>query len=365
MLKQIGMVTLLLSGVAAAEDVAPAVASKKPENTLWLLTLHWENDGTVLKPNHNTDRYYTNGFVASFTLRDTEPAQLIDLLPAFDDFTAGHRAFGIALGHHINTANDITQANPPLNDHPYSGYLYLAGFWERSNADTLDHVEVNAGVVGPSSYADDIQAGVHDFFDEPDPQGWDTQLGDEPVIQFYFRKKWKFGDKPAYPTWTGQGFVAPAPMATPAGESAANPLQFQVIPQVGLALGLAQRHLEGGALVRVGWNLPDDFGPSRIADLTANGFGQPGALTVYGFARIGGRIVEHDMFIEGSNFEKSRGAEAETFVGEAQAGIGIAWRADCFDLHATYSQTVLSRQFEGQNGTHAFGALTFGVRVRF
>ena len=136
---------------------------------------------------------------------------------------------------------------------------------------------------------------------------------------------------------------------------------MQLIPQVGFTLGTVNRHASAGALLRAGTNLPDDFGPGRIeepAAATSLPRNEPGA---YLFVRVGGKAVEHDVFLEGNNYRSSHGVDPEPFVGDVQVGFGILWGR--FELG--YSQTYHSRQFKSQRERDSFGGLTFSWTGNF
>lgn len=321
-------------------DVSPA--------DRWQLTLYWENDGTVLKPNDNTDRYYTNGGGFSFAMHNDLSRDLHALVPFRDDFSPQRTAVGVVGGQIIFTPEDIERADLIEDDRPYAGYLFGAVFFQRSNEHTQDHFQLELGIVGPSSQADGIQKTIHDFFDEPEPRGWDNQLGDEVTIQAYLRKTWRL----------------------PLGQFDVNdidgPVAVQLLPQVGVAVGTVHRHFEASLTLRMGVNLPDDFGPGtlrRVADFS--GAGPPRGWSCYVFARALGRAVEHNLFLEGNTFRSSHGVDSEPLVGEATAGIYCAHRWDAGQLAVTYSQTIISERFGNQRGTHGFGALSVSMGFWF
>jgi hypothetical protein len=312
----------------------------------WRISGYWENDSRTLKPNNRTDRWYTNGVGLSLSFRCDCAAAMTDWIPFGEAFDAKHRAIGFTAGQLMFTPEDIENPAPILSDRPYAGYLYGGVFLQRSDAHTLDHLELDLGVVGPSSLAENAQIFIHSVFDAIEPEGWDNQLHDEPAIQFYLRKKWR----------------------TDAGGFKLNdipPVQFQLIPQVELAVGSVYRHLSGGVLFRVGINLPDDFGPDRLTDVGS--FTEPlkpkgGG---YVFVRAGGKVVEHNLFLEGNSSERSQHVDAQTLVGEVQVGFGLQFNYKCCALALNYSQTFVTKEFEDQTGSHGFGALTASLTFRF
>ncbi len=323
--------------LAACCTLAPARAqppqdSTPPRHKPFVLTVLFENDSTFLKPNKATDRHYTHGTKFTFAHQPRWAERLAPLLP-FSPATgdALKTAAGYAFGQNIYTPDRIELSTLQPNDQPYAGWLYIGAYLQRASATVFDHFEVNLGLIGPSALAEDIQHGVHDTFDETEPRGWDHQLGDEPGIDFIYQRKWKIT------------------LLTSHGADA-----VQLISQAGFTLGTIRRHANAGALVRMGVNLPDDFGPGRIeepAAATGLPHASPGA---YVFVRLGAKAVEHNTILEGNNHKPSHGVDAEDLVGEVQVGLVILWG----EFELGYSQTYLTRQFKGQQDQDSFGALT-------
>jgi hypothetical protein len=334
------VVALVLTSASQAETTPP---QRSPDRRAISFGLLWENDSPAFKPEHATDRFYSNGtalFVAGAIPR-------FDLIP-FWDAAAESYALGINLGHQIYTPSDLANANPIPTDHPYGGYFYGGLYWQRQNndvagaIDALDHLQLDLGIVGPSARAEQIQSWVHENFFGDEARGWDHQIHDEVTAQLYYRRKWRLTTESLQDT-------------------------VDLIPSVGLALGSVHRRLEAGATLRVGYRLPDDFGPARIADLASATGQATSGWSVYGFARGGVRLVEHDIFLNGNNWRDSAGVAIEHVVAEGQLGVQIAWHCpDCdASIQVGYSQTFLTEQFREQESTHGFGAWTFSVTLGF
>ncbi|MCK4873159.1 MAG: lipid A deacylase LpxR family protein [Phycisphaerales bacterium] len=345
--------TMLFSVILCLAVGSPSAAAQPTNNTTetpdqppterdWLtFTVYWENDGTFVKPNNDTDRHYTNGTAISLTHHPRWAQDLADVMPFAEQFGPARTAVGYTLGHIMFTPENITATQPIPDDHPYAGYLYAGVYWQRANDVSLDHFQLDLGVVGPSSRADDMQDSIHFWREIDRPKGWDNQHGDQFTVQAYLRKKWRLDLLP-----------------TEADQQA---FGIDLIPQAGVALGTVFRHIEGGAVLRIGLNLPDDFGPGRLADLGA-ATGEPGdGFVIYGFARVGGRMVEHDLLMEGKTFD----VEEETLVGEIQAGLLIGYHTPNFSIEGSYSQTFKTREFENQRDSDAYGAFMLGCTFRF
>ena len=141
-----------------------------------------------------------------------------------------------------------TSPTPPApDDRPYAGYLYGGLFYQRQSynlngIDTLDHVQLDLGFVGPSSLAEQSPSEVHRLTGDADPQGWDFQLGDEAQIQLNLRRQWRIDllDAPLSPT------------ATDHDPRWFDDIEMQLIPEVSLDVGTAlQRTTPGPTSVSV------------------------------------------------------------------------------------------------------------------
>jgi lipid A 3-O-deacylase len=233
------------------------------------------------------------------------------------------------------TPDDIEDPRPIPDDHPYNGYLYVGAFLQREKDATLDHFQLEIGVIGEASLAGSAQDFVHDVRDFDRPRGWRHQHSDEMMVQSYIRKKWRID---------GVDFGM-------AGE----PGDFDIIPQVGIAMGTFVRHLEGALTVRLGDNLPQDYGPGRLLDIGYIPTERPAGWNWYLFGRLGGRIVEHSQVLDAKAFA----VDEETFVGEAGGGLAVSYLKDDFSFDFQYSQTFYTHTFEGQHDSDAYGSFTF------
>lgn len=333
------------------------------------LRLYWENDGAFQDPLDSYDRGYTNGIALTLDHQPLWAQQLLDYMPFADTFSQNHgrpnTAAGYILGQQFYTPRNIMATAALPGDRPYAGYLYGGVYWQRQadyqrrdDASVFDHFEINLGVVGDSSLAEDVQTWVHDNFLGDDPNGWDNQLRDEFAYQFYYRRKWRFD--------TGEYSL---PLL--------GDVETQLIPQAGIALGSVHRYAEAALTARIGYRLPDDFGPGRLNDLrSATARHDPATAeqgwSWYAWLRVGGRYVEHNTFLDGSNHENpSPSIDKEPLVGEAQFGLAISYHDGPYTLGFTWGITYLTDEFDAPTGSNAddgttsYGTMTFSLTKRF
>jgi len=290
----------------------------------------------------------------SLDLFETMPFSQAFAAPKEDKDDTRQAAAGFVLGQLMFTPRSLGTAAPIPTDQPYAGYLYGGAYFQRQgehrdweNTEVFDHFQLDMGVVGQSALAADIQTWVHANVAGDGPKGWDNQLEDEFAIQFYYKRKWRHDiDISQLPLIGG--------------------LEAQMIPQVGLALGSVYRHGEAAVTGRIGHNLPDDFGPGRINDLQSatgsSGFNQnnlsEGDWAWYTWLRLGGRAVEWNTFLDGSNTRNpSPHVESETFVGELQVGAAISYDTGPYSFSFSWGVTFLTDEFDaaGDEGTDSYG----------
>jgi lipid A 3-O-deacylase len=339
----IAAVCILFCAVSARAQSyldAPQVPAKSGDQ--WRLTLFWENDSTFLKPNSPADRHYTNGVGLAYAVRGVGESLLGSTIPGAEGFGPTRTAFGFTAGQLMYTPEDITATGVLVNDRPYAGYLYGGLYLQRSNDRVLEHFQIDLGVVGPNSLAEDAQSAVHELMNGVDPKGWDNQLNDEATFQYYYRRKWRSAK---HPTTGGS--------------------DWQTIPQMGVALGTVHRYLEGGVMVRIGQNLPDDFGPGHLQDVPAATGDDVDGWGWFSFLHGGVRLVEHNMLLEGNNFSESHGVDAEPIVGLLRLGVGVVWHEWDSQLEFVYSQTFMTEEFVGQAEPDSYGQVLLSITQRF
>ncbi len=89
-----------------------------------------------------------------------------------------------SIAQEMHTPDDIADPNPPKDDQPYAGVLYVDSVLYTANQRWAHAWFMKTGVVGPASQADDVQKQFHETIgaDEPMARRWDTQLPNEPVL---------------------------------------------------------------------------------------------------------------------------------------------------------------------------------------
>lgn len=173
---------VLLPSIAYAQPTAPSSFCEAA-------TVQIDNDEMG-----GTDRHYTGGVrIACVTL---PPQYVRDLILSEPDPGAiTHNRMTYAIGQSLFTPDDISQSDSIDDDQPYAGWLYL-GFGVESEVIPktdhlryLDNIELQLGVIGPLSGAEQVQRIGHDLTNATDPRGWGNQLDNEPGINFFYSRQ--------------------------------------------------------------------------------------------------------------------------------------------------------------------------------
>jgi len=312
---------------------------------LQTFSFYFENDFIA-----KTDQNYTNGVKLSWTSHDLTgyadsgwlpdwSLPLIRRLPFINE-PGLQRNVVLSIGQNIYTPEDIEAEELVEDERPYAGWTYFGIGLHRKNDRRLDSMEIQLGMVGPASFAEQTQKWAHQWVGAQYPNGWDNQIKNEPGLAVIYERKWRFPYDGNFGT-----------------------LGFDVIPHLSGALGNVYTYANAGVGARIGWNIPRDFGTSLIrpsgasnAPLNARdprissdqGFG------LYLFVTADGCAVLHNIFLDGNTFSDSHSVDKKHFVANIGAGIGLIIHR--FKL--CYTHVLRTREFEGQEDDQVFGSIT-------
>jgi Uncharacterized protein conserved in bacteria (DUF2219) len=144
------------------------------------------------------------------------------------------------------TPENFRLFNPDPHDRPFAGWLYSGvGMMQdtkgtQDNIDRFDELALKLGIVGPGSLAHFSQTRYHLLIHVEPFQGWHAQLRNEPALDLFYQRKWRFHHESA----GGWGWDA--------------------IPRWDMRVGNAYDYLGAGGLLRFGRNLRADYGPPHI-----------------------------------------------------------------------------------------------------
>lgn len=323
-------------------DRAPA------EPDIYGVTLFWENDGAWSKFLEPTDAWYTAGLGIAVQSQGAFADRVVSRLPSVNGEFSPERdntsySLGLLLAMDIYTPEEIDDPEIREDDRPYAGWSYLGLMAQRANRSgtvpVFEHFELDLGILGETSGAEDVQKWAHEVFEGAFPEGWDHQVHDEFGADFRYQRRWRIE-------------VIPAARQGPA---------MQLIPDAGFTLGTVHTHAAAGATLRYGWKLPDDFGPGnlRVADDFTRPMDKSQGVTHgasgYFFARPGVRLVAHDATFGDSLFRDNVvSVDHQPVVGQITGGVVVSflrhWRA-------SYAYTLVSPEFKEQSSWHSFASI--------
>jgi len=270
-------------------------------------TLDIDNDSLLFR---ERDGFYTSGvrYTWQTSVRD---GQKLD-------------SFGWRIGQEIYTASDIKLAPAaiPPNDHPYAGWLYGGVFRSTHTADGGHlHYGLDLGCLGPCAGGQWAQQQLHRIIDQPQPQGWGSQLRNEfgaVLYADYAPRRWQLA------SWA------------------------DVTPNLHGRFGNIYTDAGAGLLLRAG----------RLNLL-------PDEATLHGFVRLDARAVGYDATLQGGYFSSGnpRTVAPKRLVGQAE--IGVAWNQGAFAVAASIVRRSSEiRELSNAAGAENFARLTFSYTPR-
>lgn len=324
-----------------------------------------------------TDRNYTNGVSLTTISHDMSGKIHSDCLPRpLNLYTrilgwpsSGSAAplgdqptsqnLAMRVGQVMYTPDDHTRTDLIEDDRPYAGLLYLGVAWNRrfqsndSNLEVLDSRELTLGVIGPLSLAEQSQDLVHKLRGIDQFQGWDHQLHNEPAFQVATERKFR----------------------ALVGGAVRQGWSQDVIGSYALRLGNIETAASAGVELRMGWNIPNDFGsypirpggenrpPSAAARLRAT---QPQATDaprpgVHLFTNFEAKAVAWDFSLDGNLLHDSHHVTRRPLVSQAAVGISSQWFVSGHGFKLAVMRVWRTREFEEQKGSHAFGSIAVSV----
>lgn len=322
-------------------DESPDVERTGTSDSVGALTITIENDIFA-----RDDNNYTSGLALQWTTDEISTYRegslyrsIVDtasFLPFVGDDDREHY-LSFSLVHQIYTPTDIENPNPPLDDQPYAGLLHtileLASRGERTQHD----YSLLLGVVGPAARAEQAQTFTHEVVRTDEPEAWDTQLDNEPLVNANYAFHYR---------------LVPGHGQT----------DFDADVTTSL-IGNLGTYLTGGGVGvtgRVGFGMPDSysafglqsgFTPTRICNGANHGLGG------FVFASLSGIGVAHFM-PHGNIWADSRSVDTEPFIGVGTLGFSIYYG----DLLLSYDFTKQSDAFETQRKGTKYGALSLTYR---
>jgi hypothetical protein len=327
----------LIASLALGAGACEAQSAAAPYRGAWTVTL--ENDFMT-----GSDSNYTNGFGVSWVSNAIDTYEEQSFVRRWGEFwsflpfvgNSGYRTYaGWSVAQEMHTPDDITIPNPPLDDEPYAGVLYLDSVVYARGERWLHAWQLRLGVVGPASQAKNVQKWIHKAVGSDEPMGWQTQLPNEPVFNIGY---------------TGTYLLARGELGGTAG--------WRVAPVVSAALGNYFTGAGLGLYGEVGWNLVDAMGGTALRQgfnaASTVGVGPVDRWSVSLSGGVMGYGVARYLPLDGTTFSDSRSIDSEPFVG--MATLGVTARKGGFVFF--FGRTYFSKLFETERARTSFGTMS-------
>ncbi|MFO7970547.1 MAG: lipid A deacylase LpxR family protein [Desulfobacterales bacterium] len=293
-----------------------------------------------------TDRHFTHGTRFDCLTQPipwiTNAAKKLPWFIGEDELTHPENALktraSISIGQNIYTPEDITDPQLITEDRPYAGWLYMGfGLVANQGSRRYDKLELDIGVVGPLSFAEEVQKAWHSILGLSKPEGWDNQLENEPGINLFYEQARRLEKNMLL-----------------------YGLEYDVIPHFGGSLGNVFTYAASGLTLRIGPDLDEDFGPPRIRPSLPGGgfFRSKKGVNWYVFAGVEGRAVLYNIFLDGNAFSDSHSVDKKLWVGDLQAGLTI----QVHRVRISYTQIYRTKEYHKQDRADAFGSLSISYQ---
>ncbi len=333
-----------LPGLLLALLCTVAVQGADPNHTGGTLGLYHENDTFA-----GTDRYYTSGAMMSWSSPNLENFSdspyakpflpLFDLLPYINDADY-QKNLVFAIGQNIYTPDNTEATGLITDDRPYAGWLYVGMGLVWKNSQVRNALVFDIGVVGSWSQAEETQRRVHDLRGSDQVNGWGNQLHNELGVVLAYERIWRI---PRLPRRSG--------------------FDWEFLPHLGGAIGNVKTYANLGAELRFGLNLPDDFGTGVIGPASTTSTPVDGVMGAkqswfplggYLFARVDGRAVGRNIFLDGNTFGDSHSVGHKPFVADLSVGLAFNYK----NTKIAYAFVYRTREFDSQREGQVFGSVS-------
>jgi len=295
----------------------------------WATSIRWENDTFG-----GTDRFYTDG--VSLGVSHTGPSWM-DPFANWLPWGEGRRTVGYDMTQGMFTPADLHRSVPDPKDRPYAGILSFGLTLHVEKENSYHGLKFMTGVVGPWALAEETQNWVHSLIGDGKSEGWDYQLHNEPIFNFAYEYRHRFQLAGEREHWS-----------------------LQALPVGGGWLGNVLVQGQVGGLVRAGYNMPDDFGPTLVRDM---GHMPPPRRDAqrqssdWGFSVYGGsfaNLVLRDITLDGNTFKDSPSVDKEFFVPMAGVGMTVGNRR----FQASFAYIFWAKEFKGEQNYEKFGSVS-------
>lgn len=306
----------------------PTFAENSPA-TMWTVSV--ENDvNSIGGP--GTDHDYTQGLKFSYTTTVDKNPTWANL---FTEESVTQTNLGFGLSQKMYTPNGIEFSQLLTDDRPYAGWLAFETFYHFQNEHRSHLIALSVGIIGPEAGAENVQNAYHRATNYRLAKGWPNQLGTEPTLELSYQQRLRFFEF---------------------NRTADNKV-FDTMAIYGGDLGNVLIDGYVGAMVRFGFSLPHDLGPTRPSMLNGERFltkNDENLLYFYSFAAARVIGVGRNIFLDGNTFKSSHYVKKKSFVTENEIGLAANYKK----INLTWRFVTISPEFEDRSEYHNFASVS-------
>lgn len=315
------LLSLLRPGLASAQRSDPTAAFRSIPNHKGYFRFHYDNDFFAKA---KTDYYYTQGY--SFEV-GSPVFQKNPLSKILLRFKGSEPAYGLTFEHFGFTPTSIRNNEILVGDRPFAGVILL-----KSSATSVDTVHnqrlssvLSTGMIGPAAFAGRMQAAIHRWSGDVDPQGWQYQIRNDVAINYELNHERQLLEVPHI---------------------------ISIHSNAQLRVGTLSDRVQAGFTLTLGrFNSP----------LTSSKQSPGRNFQFYLYSQSLGAVVGYDATLQGGLFNRSspytlKASELYRFTFQNNYGVVVQF----WKIYAEYYRTYLSREFK-TGREHSWGGVKLGV----
>lgn len=316
--KYISLVLILFPVLLIAQRIDNTAALRNISGDKYF-RLHYDNDFWG-----NTDYYYTQGYqfeIVNPVFRKNPASKMLIR------FKKSMVKYGISFEHYGFTPTSIKSNEILKGDRPFAGVIMLKSF--SISVDSIKKqrstTTLSTGMIGPAAFAGKMQATIHRWTGDQNPQGWQNQIRNDVVINYEF---------------------------THEKELLRLPNIVSMHTQVLARIGTLSDKLQTGFTLTLG-RFHSPFSISKDKNLSD--------FQIYAYSQPLVNFIGYDASLQGGIFNrnspyilKPNEINRITF----QNSFGIV--ASFWKLHAEYYRTFLTKEFKSGK-EHLWGGVKIGI----
>ncbi|MCM2680589.1 lipid A deacylase LpxR family protein [Echinimonas agarilytica] len=255
---------------------------------------------------------------------------------------SAHHRHAVSLSQYIQTPEDLDARDLIIDDVPYAGALIISNSWYSYDQSDFSGWQLDVGLVGPNSFAEHVQKGVHNLIGSDTPRGWEHQLKSEPIVNMTYQRKHKFWRSPA-----------------------SHEFESDVAWNVTAALG--NFYTGAGAGLEWRWGRPNQTGFQDGQNLVGRSvFKETEGNIAKGSWHISGQLqlnyVAQDIFLDGNTWKDSHSVDKEPVY--ASMGLGAHYHWQNWAVHMRYWMTsnIVRSDLAHTDNNMNYGSLLFEYR---